>query len=88
MIYLIGEVAAKLGNVKVFNTYNDWYSGELWRQYDMFLQVTENGHINMLEWADTKDIQWYHPKMLFNAVARTDLELLNFLLKKKPHSSI
>jgi hypothetical protein len=87
MVYAIVEVAAKLRNVKVFKwaTYNDWYSEELARQYDVFLQVAENGHIKVLEWADIKDYHWYCPKMLFNAVARTNLELLYFLLNKKPH---
>ena len=49
------------------------------------IQVAENGHIKVLELADIKDLDWYHRKMLDDAVARTNLELLDFLLKKKPN---
>ncbi len=83
---MIGEVAAKSGNAKVFKwaTYDGWNSSDLLMQYDVFLQVAENGHIKVLEWAAIKDLDWYHPKMLFDAAARTNLELLHFILKRKP----
>jgi hypothetical protein len=32
-----------------------------------------------------KDMHWYHPKILNDAAARTNLDVLFFLLKKKPH---
>jgi hypothetical protein len=64
---------------------NNWYIDSLCSQYDIFLQVAENGHIKVLKWADIKDLDWYHPKMLFDAVARTNLDVLYFLLEKKPH---
>jgi hypothetical protein len=54
-------------------------------KYDIFHQVAKNGHIEVLEWADIKEMHWYHPKMLDDAAARTDMEVLLFLLKKKPH---
>jgi hypothetical protein len=49
------------------------------------MQAAEKGHINVLEWADIKEMHWYHPKMLDDAAARNDLDVLYFLLKKKPH---
>jgi hypothetical protein len=39
----------------------------------------------VLELADRKELDWYHRRMLEDAVARTDLELLDFLLNKKPN---
>jgi hypothetical protein len=54
-------------------------------QYEVFHQVAKNGHIEILEWADMKDMPWYSQGMLDDAVARTDLDVLFFLLKKEPH---
>jgi hypothetical protein len=87
MVNTIGLVAATLGNVQVFKwaLWNEFYIEELWRQYDIFHQVAKNGHIEVLEWVDIKEMHWYHPKMLDDAAARTDMEVLLFLLKKKPH---
>jgi hypothetical protein len=78
MVNAIGEVAAKSGNVKVFKwaLMNDWYIDSLCSQYNAFLQVAENGHMKVLEWADIKDLDWYHPNILFDAVARTNLDVL------------
>jgi hypothetical protein len=60
------------------------YIEELGRQYGIFHQVAKNGHIEILEWADMNDMHWYNQKMLDDAAARTDLDVLLFLLKKKP----
>jgi hypothetical protein len=78
MVNAIGLVAATLGNVQVFKwaLWNNFYIEELWRQYEIFHQVAKNGHIEVLEWADMKDMHWYHPKMLVDAAARTDLDVL------------
>jgi hypothetical protein len=65
--------------------WNNFYIEELWRQYEVFHQVAQNGHIEILEWADMKDMPWYRQGMLDDAAARTDLDVLFFLLKKKPH---
>ena len=85
MVNAIGLVAATLGNVQVFKwaLWNNFYIEELWRQYDVFHQVTNNGHIEILEWADMKDMHWYRQEMLDDAAARTDLDVLLFLLKKE-----
>jgi hypothetical protein len=87
MVSVIGQVAAMSGNVQVFKwaLWNDFYMEDLWRQYEVFMEAAENGHINILEWADIKEMHWYHPKMLDDAAARNDLDVLYFLLKKKPH---
>jgi hypothetical protein len=87
MVNTIGLVAATSGNVQVFKwaLWNNFYIEDLWRQYEVFHQVAKNGHIQVLEWADMKDMHWYHQKMLDDAAARTDLDVLFFLLTKKPH---
>ncbi len=51
----------------------------------LYKEVAENGHIKILELADRKELDWYHRDILVGAVVRTDLELLDFLLKKKPN---
>jgi hypothetical protein len=52
---------------------------------EIFQDVTENGHIKILELADTrKMLDWYSRAILVHAVARNDWELLDFLLDKKP----
>jgi predicted AAA+ superfamily ATPase len=86
MVNVIGLVAATSGYVQVFKwvLWNNFYIEELWRQYDVFHLVTNNGHIEILEWVDMKDMHWYRQEMLEDAVARTDLDVLLFLLKKKP----
>ncbi len=39
----------------------------------------------MLELAHSNNLCWYSRKMLEDAVARTNLELLDFILNKKPN---
>ncbi len=58
MVNAIGLLAARSGNVQVFKwaLWNNFFIEELWRQYDVFHQVTNNGHIEILEWADMKDM--------------------------------
>jgi hypothetical protein len=87
MVNAIGLVAATWGNVQLFKwaLWNDFYIEELWRQYEVFDQVAKNGHMKILEWADMKDMPWYGRGMLDDAAARTDLDVLFFLLTKKPH---
>ena len=51
----------------------------------LFIEVAENGHIKILELADRKELDWYNREILVGAVARTDLELLDFILNKKPN---
>jgi hypothetical protein len=82
----IGEVAAKLGNVKVFKwaLWNEYFDDNYWTE-EIFQDVAENGHIKILELADTKkSLDWYSRSILVDAAARNDWELLNFLLNKKP----
>jgi uncharacterized protein YuzE len=85
MVAKIGEVAAKLGNVKVFKwaLWNEYFHEEYWDD-DIFIDVAENGHIMILELADKKEgLDWYSRDILVDSVARTDLDVLLFLLKKK-----
>jgi hypothetical protein len=87
MVAKIGEVAAKSGNVKVFKwaLWNEYFHEEYWDD-DIFIDVTENGHIKILELADKKEgLDWYSRDILVDAVARNDWELLDFLLKKIPN---
>ena len=87
MVAKIGEVAAKSGNVKVFKwaLWNEYFHEEYWDE-DIFIDVTENGHIKILELADKKEVlDWYSRDILVDAVARNDWELLDFLLKKIPN---
>jgi hypothetical protein len=82
----IGEVAAKLGNVKVFKwaLWNEYFHDNYWNA-DMFIDVAENGHIKMLELAVSKEsLDWYSRAILVHAAARNNWELLDFLLNKKP----
>jgi uncharacterized protein YuzE/virulence-associated protein VapD len=81
------EVAAKSGNVKVFQwaLWNEYFHEEYWDD-DIFVDVAENGHIKILELADTKEgFDWYSRAILVDAVARNNWELLDFLLQKKPN---
>jgi hypothetical protein len=83
----IAEVAAKSGNVKVFKwaLWNKYFHEEYWDD-DVFVDVTENGHIKILELADKKKgLDWYSRAILVDAAARNDWELLDFLLQKKPN---
>jgi hypothetical protein len=82
----IGEVAAKLGNVKVFKwaLWNEYFHDNYWNA-DTFIDVAENDHKKILELADSKEsLDWYSRAILVDAVARNDWELLDFLLNKKP----
>ncbi len=56
MVDTIGEVAAKSANVKVFKwaLRNNFYCDEC-----LYEEVTENGHIKILELADKKELDWY-----------------------------
>jgi hypothetical protein len=86
MVANISEVAAKSGNVKVFKwaLWNEYFDDNYWTE-QIFQDVTENGHIKILELADTrKRLDWYSRPILVHAVARNDWELLDFLLDKKP----
>jgi hypothetical protein len=80
MVDTISEVAAKSGNVKVWN---DFYSDGNTNDY-LYKEVAEDGHIKILELADRKKLDWYHREILVDAAARTDLEVLDFFLNKKP----
>jgi hypothetical protein len=85
MVDMISEVAAKSGNIKVFKwalRNNFYHYGDF--NDCLYEEVTENGHIKILELADRKELDWYHGDLLVGAVARTDLELLDFILNKKP----
>jgi uncharacterized protein YuzE len=87
MVAKIGEVAAKLGNVKVFKwaIRNEYFHEEYWDD-NIFIDVAENGHIKILEIADRKEVlDWYSSEILVGAVARNDWELLDFLLQKEPN---
>jgi hypothetical protein len=87
MVAKIGEVPAKLGNVKVFKwaLWNEYFHEEYWDD-DVFIDVAENGHIKILELADKKEgLDWYSRDILVDGAARNDWELLDFLLKKIPN---
>jgi hypothetical protein len=87
MVANIGEVTAKAGNVKVFKwaLQNEYFHKDYWKN-DIFIDVAVNGHMKILELADSQeDLDWYSRDILVDAAARNDWELLNFLLKKKPN---
>ena len=87
MVANISEVAAKLGNVKVFKwaLWNEYFHHNYWNA-DTFIDVAENRHIKILELADSKELlDWYSRAILVDAAARNDWELLDFLLKKIPN---
>jgi hypothetical protein len=84
MVANIGEVAAKSGNVKVFKwaLWNEYFHDNYWN-VDMFIDITENGHIKILELADSKELlDWYSRAILVDAAARTDLDVLLFFSKR------
>jgi hypothetical protein len=86
MVANISEAAAKSGNVKVFKwaLWNEYFDDNYWTE-EIFQDVAENGHIKILELADTKKmLDWYSRAILVHAAARSDWELLDFLLDKKP----
>jgi hypothetical protein len=86
MVDAFRELAAESRNEKVFKwaLRNDFYIDKNW-QSDVFQDIAKNGHLKVLELADRKKLYWYHRQMLVDAAARTDLELLEFLLNKKPN---
>jgi hypothetical protein len=86
MVDAIRELAAKLGNENVFKwaIRNNFYT-EANFQGDLFQDIGKNGHLKVLELAHSNNLDWYSRKMLEDAVARTDLELLDFILNKKPN---
>jgi hypothetical protein len=87
MVAKIGKVAAKSGNVKVFKwaLWNEYFHEEYWNM-DIFIDITENGHIKILELADSKEVlDWYSRDILVDAAARNNWELLDFLQKKIPN---
>jgi hypothetical protein len=80
-------VAAKLGNVKVFKwaLWNEYFDDNYWTE-EIFQDIAENGHIKILELADSKkSLDWYSRDILVDAAARNDWELLDFFLQKKPN---
>jgi hypothetical protein len=87
MVANISEVAAKLGNVKVFKwaLWNEYFDDNYWTE-EIFQDVAKNGHIKILELADSKKLlDWYSRDILVDAAARNNRELLDFLLQKKPN---
>ncbi len=84
MVAKISEVAAKSGNGKVFKwaLRNGFCKDD---ESDVFIEAAENEHIKILEIADRKELDWYHREILVGAAARTDLDVLLFLFKKKPN---
>jgi hypothetical protein len=56
MVANISQVAAKSGNVKVFKwaLWNQYFHDNYWNA-DMFIDIAENGHIKILELADSKE---------------------------------
>jgi hypothetical protein len=61
MVANISEVAAKAGNVKVFKwaLWNEYFHSDYWDD-NIFIDITENGHMKILELADSKeDLDWY-----------------------------
>jgi hypothetical protein len=87
MVDNIGEWTARSGNEKVFKwaLRNDVYEYETGKQSDVFIEAAENRHIKILELAERKELFWYHREILVGAAARTNLDVLLFLLKKKPN---
>ena len=57
MVANIGEVAAKSGNLKVFKwaLWNEYFHEDFCTE-DIFIDVTENGHIIKLELVDSKEV--------------------------------
>jgi hypothetical protein len=86
MVDKIGEWAARAENIKVLKwaLRNDFSIDEYW-QPDEFVEAAENRHIKILELADRKELYWYHREILVGAVARTYMDVLLFILKKKPN---
>jgi hypothetical protein len=87
MVAKISEVAAKSGNVKVFKwaLWNEYFHEDYWTE-DIFIDIAENGHIKILELADSKEVlDWYSRDILVDAAARNNWELLDFLQKKIPN---
>ncbi len=89
-IHRIGKLSAKFGNGEVFKwaICNDIYFMELFEDEDLFLDVTKKGHLRVLEIVSSNMIQWYSREMLEDAAARFDVELLYFILKRKPKELI
>ncbi len=87
MVHRIGKLLAKSGNEEVFKwaIRNDFYFMELFEEDDLFLNVTRKGHLRVLEIASSNRLQWYSRKMLEDAVARFDVELLYFIFNQKPN---
>jgi hypothetical protein len=86
MVANISEVAAKSGNVNVFKwaLWNEYFDDNYWYE-EIFQDIAENGHIKILELADSKKLlDWYSRAILVDAAARNNWELLDFLLNKKP----
>jgi hypothetical protein len=65
--------------------WNEYFHDNYWNA-DTFIDLTENGHIKILELADSKEsLDWYSRDILVDPAARNDWELLDFLLKKIPN---
>jgi hypothetical protein len=64
--------------------WNEYFDDNYWTE-KIFQDIAENGHIKILELADSKKLlDWYSRSILVDAAARNDWELLDFLLNKKP----
>jgi hypothetical protein len=61
-----------------------FYIDETGDQLDVFVEAAENGYIKILELADEKEIFWYNRETLVGDAARTNLDVLFFILTKKP----
>jgi hypothetical protein len=86
MVDNIGEWAASSRNEKVFKWVlrNDFYIDETGEQYGVFVEATQNGHVQILKLADKKELYWYNREIRVGAAARTNLELLELIFNKKP----
>jgi hypothetical protein len=83
MVHRIGELLAKSGNEVVFK----WAirNMELFEYNDLFSDFAKKGHLRVLEIASSNRLQWYSRKMLEDAAARFDVELLYFSFNQKPN---
>jgi uncharacterized protein YuzE len=65
--------------------WNEYFHEDYWNE-DIFIDVAENGHIKILELADSKEVlDWYSRDILVDAAARNNWEPSDFLLKKIPN---
>jgi hypothetical protein len=86
-VHRIGKLLAKSGNEEIFKwaIRNDFYFMELFEDNDLFLDFAKKGHLRVLEIASSNRLQWNSRKMLEDAAARFDVELLYFSFNQKPN---